>query len=115
VAETRTAFVLTVSDRGASGDREDVTGAGVAERLAALGFTVERGVVPDERGRIEAALTAAAARHALVITAGGTGLTPRDVTITKSRASPRRCAPTGGPRRPRPSSRGQSLGYVAGR
>jgi molybdenum cofactor synthesis domain-containing protein len=75
-----TVLVLTVSDRGAAGDREDVTGAGLAERLAELGFEVERGIVPDEQALIEAALIAGTARHPLVVTTGGTGLTPRDVT-----------------------------------
>ncbi len=76
----RTAYVLTVSDRGAAGDREDASGAAIGERLTALGFTVERGIVPDDRPRIESTLVAACARHPLVVTTGGTGLTPRDVT-----------------------------------
>jgi molybdenum cofactor synthesis domain-containing protein len=75
-----TVLVLTVSDRGAAGDREDVTGAGLAERLVELGFEVERGIVPDEQALIEGALIAGSARHSLVVTTGGTGLTPRDVT-----------------------------------
>ncbi len=45
-----------------------------------LGFAVEREMVPDERRRIESMLVAAASRHPLVVTTGGTGLTPRDVT-----------------------------------
>ncbi len=76
----RTAFVLTVSDRGSAGDREDVSGALIAERLALQGFAVERGSVPDDQPRIQSALIAACARHPLVVTTGGTGLTPRDVT-----------------------------------
>ncbi|MFL5727690.1 MAG: molybdenum cofactor biosynthesis protein B [Chloroflexota bacterium] len=76
----RSALVLTASDRAASGDREDTSGAGVAERLAGLGFEVERSVVPDDRPALEGALKAGAARHPLVVTTGGTGLTPRDVT-----------------------------------
>jgi molybdenum cofactor synthesis domain-containing protein len=80
VGEGRTAYVLTVSDRGAAGDREDASGTAIGERLTALGFTVERGIVPDERPRIESTLVAACARHPLVVTTGGTGLTPRDVT-----------------------------------
>jgi molybdenum cofactor synthesis domain-containing protein len=76
----RTAFVLTASDRADAGTREDTSGAGVAERLEALGFAVERQVVADDRATIETALRAAAERHALVVTTGGTGLTPRDVT-----------------------------------
>lgn len=80
MAGPRTALVLTVSDRVAAGTREDASGAAVAGRLAALGFAVERSAVPDERPLIEAALVAGAARHPLVVTTGGTGLTPRDVT-----------------------------------
>jgi molybdopterin adenylyltransferase len=80
VAGRSTVLVLTVSDRGAAGDREDVTGLALADRLAELGFAVERGIVPDEQALIEAALIEGAARHPLVVTAGGTGLTPRDVT-----------------------------------
>jgi molybdenum cofactor synthesis domain-containing protein len=79
-AGTRTAFILTVSDRGSSGDRADTSGDGLAARLTALGFTVEREIVPDERRRIESMLVAAASRHPLIVTTGGTGLTPRDVT-----------------------------------
>jgi molybdenum cofactor synthesis domain-containing protein len=76
----RSAAVITASDRSAAGDREDTSGAAVAERLEGLGFAVERRVVPDERPAIEAAIVEAAARHRLVVTTGGTGLTPRDVT-----------------------------------
>ena len=76
----RWTFVLTVSDRGAAGDREDSSGSAVTRRLAGLGFEVERAVVPDDQATIESALRAAAGRHSLVVTTGGTGLTPRDVT-----------------------------------
>ena len=79
-AEPRTALVLTISDRGSIGERADTSGDGIAARLAVLGFVVEREIVPDERRRIESMLVAAAARHPLVVTTGGTGLTPRDVT-----------------------------------
>ena len=79
-AGSRTAFILTVSDRGSSGDRADTSGDGLAARLTALGFAVEREIVPDERRRIESMLVAAASRHPLIVTTGGTGLTPRDVT-----------------------------------
>jgi molybdenum cofactor synthesis domain-containing protein len=82
----RTALVLTASDRSAAGEREDTSGADVGRRLEALGFRVEHMVVPDDRGRIERALAAAAARHALIVTTGGTGLTPRDVTPQATKA-----------------------------
>jgi molybdopterin adenylyltransferase len=77
---TRSALVLTASDGSAAGVREDESGSAVAERLAALGFRVERQIVPDDQARIEAALREAARHHALIVTTGGTGLTPRDVT-----------------------------------
>ena len=76
----RSALVLTASDRSAEGSREDTSGQIIAERLAALGFTVERKVVADEQWLIEEALVEAAGRHQLIVTTGGTGLTPRDVT-----------------------------------
>jgi molybdopterin adenylyltransferase len=76
----RSALVLTASDRSAEGSREDTSGQVVADRLAALDFSVERKVVADEQWLIEEALIEAAARHPLVVTTGGTGLTPRDVT-----------------------------------
>ncbi len=77
---SRTALVLTVSDRSHEGSRPDTSGERLAERLAALGFEVERAVVPDEQPRIAQAIVDGSARHCLVITTGGTGLTPRDVT-----------------------------------
>jgi molybdopterin adenylyltransferase len=76
----RSALVVTASDGVAAGTRDDVSGELVAARLAELGFLVERAVVPDERPRIEAAIVAGARSSALVVTTGGTGLTPRDVT-----------------------------------
>lgn len=76
----RTAFVLTISDRSYEGTREDTSGERLQERLEALGFTVDRGVVPDDVARIAARLVEAAPAHRLVVTTGGTGLTPRDVT-----------------------------------
>ena len=76
----RSALVLTASDRSAAGSRDDASGAALEERLVALGFAVERAVVPDDRDAIAARLREGAARHRLVVTTGGTGLTPRDVT-----------------------------------
>ena len=85
-AQGRSALVITISDGVAAGVREDVSGARVEERLAGLGFAVERRVVPDDRPAIEAALIEGAARHPLVVSTGGTGLTPRDVTPQATRA-----------------------------
>lgn len=82
----RSALVITASDGAAAGVREDISGARVAKRLAALGFVVERRVVADDRPAIEAALIDGAARHPLVVSTGGTGLTPRDLTPQATQA-----------------------------
>ena len=79
-ATVRSACILTCSDGVAAGVREDGSGAALAERLEALGFGVERVVVPDDESAIATAIVSAAERHPLVLTTGGTGLTPRDVT-----------------------------------
>ena len=79
-ATRRSALVITASDGAAAGVREDLSGVRVGERLEALGFGVERLVVADDRASIEQALIDGARDHALVVTTGGTGLTPRDVT-----------------------------------
>jgi molybdenum cofactor synthesis domain-containing protein len=72
--------VLTASDRSAAGDRPDSSGEQVAARLQGLGYDVERGLVPDDVTAIQAALIDGSGRHRLIVTTGGTGLTPRDVT-----------------------------------
>jgi molybdenum cofactor synthesis domain-containing protein len=73
--------VLTVSDGVASGHREDASGAVLSERASGAGFeVVERRVVADDRDAIVAALLDLARRADLVLTTGGTGFAPRDVT-----------------------------------
>jgi molybdenum cofactor synthesis domain-containing protein len=72
--------VLTVSDGVASGTRDDESGRALEQRLAELGWTVERAVVPDDENAVAAAVRGAATDHALVISTGGTGLGPRDRT-----------------------------------
>jgi molybdenum cofactor synthesis domain-containing protein len=62
------------------GERVDASGAALEDRLTREGFRVERAVVADDRDAIASALVAGTARHRLVVTTGGTGLTPRDVT-----------------------------------
>lgn len=74
------ALVVTVSDGVIAGTREDDAGAALASWLGAQGFDVDREAVPDERPAIAVAIKEGAGEHALVVTTGGTGLTPRDVT-----------------------------------
>lgn len=74
------AAVLTVSDGVSAGERADGSGDVLAELLAAEGYEVERRVVPDDRETIADAIVELAEEAALVLTTGGTGLGPRDVT-----------------------------------
>jgi molybdenum cofactor biosynthesis protein B len=81
----RRAVVITASDRVHAGVRDDTSGIGVGERLEALGFEVRRAVLPDERETLAEVLRASAQTHDLIVTTGGTGLTPRDVTPQATR------------------------------
>jgi molybdenum cofactor synthesis domain-containing protein len=74
------AAVLTVSDGVSVGEREDKSGDLLAELLAEDGYAVERRVVPDEREIIWSAIRDLAAEARVVLTTGGTGFAPRDVT-----------------------------------
>src|SRR5947208_5367590 len=88
------AAVLTVSDGVSDGARADESGD-VAERLLReAGFEVgTRALVPDDRPRVDAALRELAGADALVVTTGGTGFGPRDVTPEATRAVIDREAP----------------------
>jgi molybdopterin adenylyltransferase len=77
--------VLTVSDRVSRGEAEDKSGDALTELLAADGYDVERRVVPDEREQIAAALRELARSARVVLTTGGTGVAPRDVTPEATR------------------------------
>jgi molybdopterin adenylyltransferase len=74
------AAVLTVSDGVAEGTREDTSGDLLAELLAGEGFDVERLIVPDDRDAISDGIVALSDNAQVVLTTGGTGLGPRDVT-----------------------------------
>lgn len=83
----RRVAVLTVSDGVAEGTREDVSGDEAARLLGGAGFeVVERRVVPDESSLVEGALRELSGAVALVVTTGGTGLGPRDVTPQATQA-----------------------------
>jgi molybdopterin adenylyltransferase len=79
------AAVLTVSDRVSRGEAEDGSGTLLEELLRADGYEVERRLVPDERPLIAAAIRELASRVRLVLTTGGTGVAPRDVTPEATR------------------------------
>jgi molybdopterin adenylyltransferase len=74
------AAVLTVSDGADAGERQDESGDVLAGLLVAEGFEVERRVVPDDREAIADAIVELSEDSALVLTTGGTGVAPRDVT-----------------------------------
>ena len=74
------AAVLTVSDGVFEGSREDESGDVLAGLLDAEGYEVERRVVPDEREAIAEGIAELAEDAAVVLTTGGTGLSPRDIT-----------------------------------
>ena len=80
------ATVVTVSDGVHAGVREDASGELLARLLGEEGFDVERGVVPDEGDAIASAIESAVAGGSLlVLTTGGTGFAPRDVTPEATR------------------------------
>jgi molybdopterin adenylyltransferase len=88
--------ILTVSDRGSRGEREDKSGPALAQAILALpgAQVVATAIVPDERPAIEAALRRWVEEGLdLILTTGGTGMSPRDVTPEATRAVIDREAP----------------------
>jgi molybdopterin adenylyltransferase len=83
------AAILTVSDKGAAGQREDTSGAAIRELLSSIGIEVARyEIVADEQDVVAARLREWADSGAvqLIVTTGGTGLGPRDVTPEATKA-----------------------------
>jgi molybdopterin adenylyltransferase len=87
------AAVLTVSDGVARGERDDESGALLEQLLAADGYGVARHVVPDDANEIAEAIRELADDARLVLTTGGTGIAPRDVTPEATAAAVDRLAP----------------------
>lgn len=89
-----TAAVLTVSDSASQGKRPDLSGPALVQLLKENGVTVTAtDVIPDERLRIEASLLQLADMAQVVITTGGTGLGPRDITPEATAAIADRLVP----------------------
>jgi molybdenum cofactor synthesis domain-containing protein len=91
-----TVTVLTISDKGSQGLREDTAGPAVKALVEEAGFIVLGiSILPDERGPIQTALIRAADTDKvnLVLTVGGTGFSPRDVTPEATAAVCERMAP----------------------
>jgi len=79
----RSAAVITLSDRAYSGERKDASGPAICEYLSARGWKIEYAhVIDDDEKKLRAELLEAADERGvdLVITTGGTGLAPRDIT-----------------------------------
>ena len=84
-----TAAVITVSDMGSRGLRQDTSGPAVRAMLEEVGFSVAHtAILPDDMEQISAELRNCADRRRidLIVTTGGTGLSPRDVTPEATRA-----------------------------
>lgn len=82
------AVIITVSDRGARGEREDGSGPEIARLIQSMGMEiVGRQVIPDEKEVISQALMnwSDAEKTDLILTTGGTGVSPRDVTPEATR------------------------------
>ena len=77
----RLAVAITISDRSSDGTREDTSGKLLLDGLQQMGFEVRKAIVPDGVESVAAALREAVAQRArLVVTTGGTGMGPRDLT-----------------------------------
>jgi len=80
------AAVLTISDKGSRGEREDKSGEVIKEKLGHINAeVVAYEIVPDEREIISQTLRSFADRANLILTTGGTGVSPRDVTPEATR------------------------------
>lgn len=76
-----TAAVITISDSRSAGSAADTSGPVASEMLTAMGMhVVERRIVADEAGEIATAVRELCSRVNLIVTTGGTGISPRDVT-----------------------------------
>ncbi len=90
------ASVLTISDRSSRGEREDLSGPALVAEITRLGWEVKKtGIIPDDLERIKETLTSwcADGQIDIILTTGGTGFSPRDVTPEATLAVCERLAP----------------------
>ncbi|MBM3655839.1 MAG: MogA/MoaB family molybdenum cofactor biosynthesis protein [Actinobacteria bacterium] len=82
MSKIRTAFVITTSDRASAGEYQDLSGEIISNGLTEFGYQVlNHLVIPDDFQEITSALTLGINQHVdLIVTTGGTGISPRDVT-----------------------------------
>ena len=88
--------IMTLSDRSARGEREDASGPALADLVRTQGWSVaEQAIFPDDESAIRIALTnwADSGRFDIILTTGGTGFAPRDITPEATRAIIQREAP----------------------
>lgn len=86
IPETFRAAVLTISDSGARGERNDLSGPAVARTLEEHHFSIlETRIVADDHAAIQKAIVELARKARLVVTTGGTGISARDVTPEATR------------------------------
>jgi len=88
--------ILTLSDRSARGERADASGPALAELIHAQGWSAaKQEILPDDESAIRAALTewADSGQVDIILTTGGTGFAPRDITPEATRAVIQRDAP----------------------
>lgn len=81
------AAIITVSDSCSQGKREDLSGPAVAQELGRMNFQITaHETVPDDFDQIQAVLVQLAREVRLIVTTGGTGIAPRDITPEATRA-----------------------------
>jgi molybdenum cofactor synthesis domain-containing protein len=87
LSSIKTASVLTISDSSFQGHRPDLSGPAVVQLLETAGFkVVHTSILPDEKDKIAARLIECCELTRLVVTTGGTGIAPRDVTPEATRS-----------------------------
>lgn len=80
MSKTITFAVITLSDKASEGRREDLSGPAIRDTVREIGEVVHQSVLPDDKETIKKRLIELTDRVDVVITTGGTGLSPRDIT-----------------------------------